>query len=57
MRRQSLILAGVLALLAAACEPRPPKPKTDIERQASPEKRDSAPQPLIAKKPQPPDRQ
>jgi hypothetical protein len=57
MRRESLILAGVLAFLAAACEPRPPKPKTDIERQASPEKRDSAPQPLIVKKPQPPDRQ
>jgi uncharacterized lipoprotein len=51
------IIAGFLAVFAlAACEPRPPKPKTDVETQANAEKHASAPQPVVARRPEQPKR-
>jgi hypothetical protein len=51
MRSALRIVVGMLAVFAvAACNPGPPKPKTEVERQASPEKHDKIPQPLLARK-------
>jgi hypothetical protein len=44
MSRAAQIIVGSLAIAAlAACEPKPPKPKTEVERQASAQTHASTP--------------
>jgi hypothetical protein len=52
MLRQAAIVLAALALLPAlaGCEPRPPKPKTELEKQASPTGH-AVPQPVVAQRP------
>jgi hypothetical protein len=53
MSATSRMVAGVLALFVlTACNPGPPKPKTEIERQASSQAHDRIAQPLLAKRPE-----
>lgn len=53
VRRSLIIIAAALAFSTlSACEPQPPKPKTDIERQAAPEQPPAKPpKPIIGTKP------
>lgn len=52
MRRSPIIAAALALCMLSACEPQPPKPKTDVERQASPEQPPAkTPEPLIGRKP------